>query len=160
MIAQGGTVANDDKLFAGTRHGHIHAADVGKKANGAGIIATSEADVHHIALLPLKRIDGIDRQGTRLHQIASFEQFAKQVGLGFVGRNNSPRHLIQCHTVEAHQIGILGEMAHQQCGLFGVVDAGRMVQLNFGEATTGRVDEFEGGIFVKHNMLSHLRNGL
>jgi hypothetical protein len=58
MRAKRGRIANQQQLAPCAGHAHVHAADVGQKANLALGVAACQGDGNDVALLALKRIDG------------------------------------------------------------------------------------------------------
>ena len=60
MAAEGGTVAQNDELHAGTSDGYVHAAKVAQEAYLPLVVAAHEGDDDDVALLPLKAIYGVD----------------------------------------------------------------------------------------------------
>ena len=58
MAAQRGRVAHQQQLAPCAGHAHVHAADVGQKADLALGVAARQGDGNDVALLALKRIDG------------------------------------------------------------------------------------------------------
>jgi len=58
MTAQRGRVTHQQQLAPCAGHAHVHAADVGEKADLALGVAARQGDSNDVALLALKRIDG------------------------------------------------------------------------------------------------------
>ena len=60
VAGEGGGVAENDEFHAGARDSHVHASEVAQEADFAVVVGAHEADENHVALLPLKTINGID----------------------------------------------------------------------------------------------------
>lgn len=60
MAGEGSNRTDYDELHAGTRHGHIHAAEVAQKADVAFVVASHKGDDDDVAFLALKAVDGVD----------------------------------------------------------------------------------------------------
>lgn len=63
-------VAQDDELHSGSRHRHVHAAEVFQETNLSLIIGTHQGDENHIALLTLETIHRVyaDEAAVRLEE--------------------------------------------------------------------------------------------
>ena len=88
MAAEGGTVAQNDELHAGTSDGYVHAAKVAQEANLSFVIAAHERDDDDVALLALKAIYGVDgdEAAEGLEELVLLDETAQQLYLGAIGR--------------------------------------------------------------------------
>jgi len=59
MPAQRGRIAHQQQLAPCAGHAHVHAADVRQEADLALRVAARQGDGNDVALLALKRIDGV-----------------------------------------------------------------------------------------------------
>jgi len=87
MAAEGGAVAEDDDLHAGTGDGHVHAAEIAQEADLALIVAAHKGDDDDVALLSLEAIDGVhgDEAAEWLEELALLDEPAQQLHLGAIG---------------------------------------------------------------------------
>lgn len=76
MAGEGGGVAYDDELHAGSCHCHVHAPEVAEKTDVAVGVAAHEGDYYDVAFLSLKAIDGVD--GDQMAQLTEIWGILKQ----------------------------------------------------------------------------------
>ena len=60
MLRHGVFVAQDDELHAGTRHRHVHAAEVFQESDLSLVVGTYQRDEDHVALLSLESVHRVD----------------------------------------------------------------------------------------------------
>ena len=86
VARQGGGIAQDDELHAGTGDGYVHPAQVVEKPDLAVLVGTHQADEDYITLLSLETVDRIDRyRGTEgLEERVAPEQLAEVLHLCLV----------------------------------------------------------------------------
>ena len=60
MAAEGGGIADDEKLHAGASHGNVHPAEVAQETDVALLVAPYKRDDNYVALLPLKSVNRVD----------------------------------------------------------------------------------------------------
>src|SRR5215470_9257810 len=83
VAADRGAVPHYDQLLAGPGERHVHAADVGEKAELAGIVAARERDDHGFLLASLEAVHRVHLElGMR------GEELAEQLYLRVVGRDH------------------------------------------------------------------------
>ena len=79
-------VAQDDELHTGSRHCHVHAAEVFQKTNLALVVGTYQGDENHVALLPLEAIHRVyaDEAAVRLEEFILLDEFLQILHLGTI----------------------------------------------------------------------------
>lgn len=84
-------VAQDDELHSGSRHRHVHAAEVFQETYLAFIVGTHQRDEDHVSFLPLETIYRIhaDQAAVRLEELILLDEFLEILYLGTVRRNDA-----------------------------------------------------------------------
>ena len=84
-------VAQDDELHSGSRHRHVHAAEVFQETYLAFIVGTHQGDEDHVSFLPLETIYRIhaDQAAVRLEELILLDEFLEILYLGTVRRNDA-----------------------------------------------------------------------
>ena len=84
-------VAQDDELHSGSRHRHVHAAEVFQETDLAFIIRTYQRDENHVSLLPLETIHRVyaDQTAVRLEELILLDELLEILYLGTVRRNDA-----------------------------------------------------------------------
>ena len=84
-------VAQDDELHAGSRHRHVHAAEVFQKTDLAFIVRTDQGDEDHVSFLPLETIHRVyaDEAAVRLEELILLDELLQILHLGTIRRNNA-----------------------------------------------------------------------
>ena len=63
MVGERRHIAEDDQLHPGTRHGHIHPAQIIQESDLPRLVGTHQADENDVPFLPLKTIYRVDTDG-------------------------------------------------------------------------------------------------
>lgn len=84
-------VAQDDEFHSGSRHRHVHAAEVFQKSNLSLVVGTYQGDEDHVSFLPLETIYRIhaDQAAVRLEELILLDEFLEILYLGTVRRNDA-----------------------------------------------------------------------
>lgn len=84
-------VAQYDELHAGSRHRHVHAAEVFQKSDLSLVVGTYQGDEDHVSFLPLETIYRIhaDQAAVRLEELILLDEFLEILYLGTVRRNDA-----------------------------------------------------------------------
>ncbi len=84
-------VAQDDELHSGSRHRHVHAAEVFQESDLALIVGTYQGDEDHVSFLPLETIHRIhaDQAAVRLEELILLDELLEILYLGTVRRNDA-----------------------------------------------------------------------
>ena len=91
MLRHGVFVAQDDELHAGTRHRHVHAAQVFQETDLAFIVGTHQRDEDHVALLSLESVHRVDadQAAVRLEELILLDEPLEVLHLSTIGRDDS-----------------------------------------------------------------------
>ena len=111
MVRQCCHVSYNHKFHPRTCHRHIHSTQLFQKTNLSRLIGSYKADNHHITLLPLKSVDGIDRDifPEWLQKFRLFNKMPQKVDLLFVRRDDSKINLLFFHSVRTNLLYKLSE---------------------------------------------------
>ena len=84
-------VAQDDELHAGSRHRHVHAAEVFQETYLAFIVGTHQRDEDNVSFLPLETIHRVyaDQTAVRLEELILLDELLQILHLGTVRRNDA-----------------------------------------------------------------------
>ena len=84
-------VAQDDELHAGSRHRHVHAAEVFQETDLAFIVGTYQRDEDHVSFLSLETIHRVyaDQTAVRLEELILLDELLQILHLGTVRRNDA-----------------------------------------------------------------------
>ena len=84
-------VAQDDELHAGSRHRHVHAAEVFQETNLSLIIGTHQGDENHVSFLTLETIHRVyaDEAAVRLEELILLDELLQILHLGTIRRNDA-----------------------------------------------------------------------
>ena len=84
-------IAEDDELHAGSRHRHVHAAEVFQESDLSFIIGTNQGDENYIALLTLETIHRVyaEEAAVRLEELILLDELLQILHLGTIRRNNA-----------------------------------------------------------------------
>lgn len=104
-------VAQDDELHAGSRHRHVHAAEVFQESYLSFIIRTHQGDENHVSFLTLETIHRVyaDEAAVRLEELILLDELLQILHLGTVRRNDAHVDAIAQHPLLAY----LGEVFRQ-----------------------------------------------
>ena len=97
-------VAQDDELHAGSRHRHVHAAEVFQESDLTFIIRTHQGDENHVSFLTLETIHRIyaDEAAVRLEEFILLDELLQILHLGTVRRNDAHVDAIAQHPLLAY----------------------------------------------------------
>ena len=84
-------VAQDDELHAGSRHRHVHAAEVFQESYLTFIVGTYQRDEYHVSFLPLETIYRIHayQAAVRLEELILLDELLQILHLGTIRRNDA-----------------------------------------------------------------------
>ena len=84
-------VAQDDELHAGSRHRHVHAAEVFQESYLTFIVGTYQRDEDHVSFLTLETIYRVDanQAAVRLEELILLDEFLEILHLGTIRRNDA-----------------------------------------------------------------------
>ena len=84
-------VAKDDELHAGTRHRHVHAAQVFQESDLSLVIGPHQGDENHVALLSLESVHRVDadQAAVRLEELILLDELLEVLHLSTIGRDDS-----------------------------------------------------------------------
>lgn len=84
-------VAQDDELHSGSRHRHVHAAEVFQESYLPFIVGTYQGDENHVSFLPLETIHRVyaDEAAVRLEELIFLDEFLEILYLGTIRRNDA-----------------------------------------------------------------------
>ena len=84
-------VAQDDELHAGSRHRHVHAAEVFQESYLSLVIGTYQRDENHVSFLPLETVHRVDADETavRLEELILLDELLQILHLGTIRRNDA-----------------------------------------------------------------------
>lgn len=84
-------VAQDDELHAGTRHRHVHAAQVFQETDLSFVIGPHQGDENHVALLSLESVHRVDadQAAVRLEELILLDELLEVLHLSTIGRDDS-----------------------------------------------------------------------
>ena len=84
-------VAQDDELHSGSRHRHVHAAEVFQESDLSLIVGAYQGDEDHVSFLSLETIYRIhaDQTAVRLEELIFLDEFLEILHLGTVRRNDA-----------------------------------------------------------------------
>ena len=91
VLRHGVFVAQDDEFHAGTRHRHVHAAQVFQETDLSFVIGPHQGDENHVALLSLEsvyRVDA-DQAAVRLEELILLDELLEVLHLSTIGRDDS-----------------------------------------------------------------------
>lgn len=111
MLRHGVFVAQDDELHAGTRHRHVHAAQVFQETDLSFVIGTHQRDEDHVALLSLESVHRVDadQAAVRLEELILLDEPLEVLHLSTIGRDDSYVDTLVYYTLLAY----LGEVFRQ-----------------------------------------------
>lgn len=91
MLGHRVLVAQDDELHAGSRHRHVHAAEVFQKTDLAFIVRTDQGDENHVSFLSLETIHRIhaNQAAVRLEELILLDELLQILHLGTIRRNDA-----------------------------------------------------------------------
>ena len=118
MLRHGVFVAQDDELHAGTRHRHVHAAQVFQESDLSFVIGPHQGDENHVALLSLEAVHRVnaDQAAVRLEELILLDEPLEVLHLSTIGRDDSHVDALVYYALLAY----LGEVFRQdQQGKFG-----------------------------------------
>ena len=86
MLGHRVLVAQDDELHAGSRHRHVHAAEVFQETYLAFIVGTHQRDEYHVSFLTLETIHRVyaDEAAVRLEELILLDELLQILHLGTV----------------------------------------------------------------------------
>ena len=84
-------VAKDDELHSGSRHRHVHAAEVFQETDLAFIVGTYQRDENYVSFLTLETIHRVyaDEAAVRLEELILLDELLQILHLGTVRRNDA-----------------------------------------------------------------------
>ena len=84
-------VAQDDELHSGSRHRHVHAAEVFQESDLSLVVGTYQGDEYHVSFLPLETIHRVyaDEAAVRLEELILLDELLEILYLGTVRRNDA-----------------------------------------------------------------------
>ena len=84
-------VAQDDELHSGSRHRHVHAAEVFQESDLSLVVGTYQGDEDHVSFLPLETIHRVyaDEAAVRLEELILLDELLQILHLGTVRRNDA-----------------------------------------------------------------------
>ena len=79
-------VAQDDELHAGSRHRHVHAAEVFQESYLTFIVGTYQRDEYHVSFLPLETVHRVyaDETAVRLEELILLDELLQILHLGTI----------------------------------------------------------------------------
>ena len=104
-------VAQDDELHAGTRHRHVHAAQVFQETDLSFVIGPHQGDENHVALLSLEAVHRVnaDQAAVRLEELILLDEPLEVLHLSTIGRDDSHVDALVYYALLAY----LGEVFRQ-----------------------------------------------
>ena len=162
MMRQCGGVAQYNQLHAGTRNGYIHAAKVVQKTDSTLIVASHHRNQDNITFLTLEAIDRIDRNLAYewLEETALLYEFAEQLHLALVGRDDAEVDAVVQDAFDAHLTNIVAQGLHQKQSLARIDAALAEWRLLLLETQQGGIDPHQGGIEFQYATSGNLGSGL
>lgn len=111
MLGHRVLVAQDDEFHAGSRHRHVHAAEVFQETDLSFIVGTHQGDENHVSFLPLETIHRVyaDQAAVRLEELILLDELLQILHLGTIRRNDAHVDAIAQHPLLAY----LGEVFRQ-----------------------------------------------
>ena len=84
-------VAQDDELHSGSRHRHVHAAEVFQESDLSLVVGTYQRDEDHVSFLPLETVHRVyaDQAAVRLEELILLDELLQILYLGTIRRNNA-----------------------------------------------------------------------
>ena len=84
-------VAQDDELHSGSRHRHVHAAEVFQESDLSLVVGTYQRDEYHVSFLPLETVHRVyaDQAAVRLEELILLDELLEILYLGTVRRNDA-----------------------------------------------------------------------
>ena len=84
-------VAQDDELHSGSRHRHVHAAEVFQETYLTFIVGTYQRDENHVSFLSLETVHRVyaDQAAVRLEELIFLDELLEILHLGTVRRNDA-----------------------------------------------------------------------
>ncbi len=84
-------VAQDDELHSGSRHRHVHAAEVFQESDLSLVVGTYQGDENHVSFLPLETVHRVyaDQTAVRLEELILLDELLEILYLGTIRRNNA-----------------------------------------------------------------------
>ena len=84
-------VAQDDEFHSGSRHRHVHAAEVFQESYLTFIVGTYQRDEYHVSFLPLETVHRVyaDEAAVRLEELILLDELLEILYLGTIRRNNA-----------------------------------------------------------------------
>ena len=84
-------VAQYDELHSGSRHFHVHAAEVFQKSNLSLVVGAYQGDEDHVSFLPLETIHRIHayQAAVRLEELILLDELLQILHLGTIRRNDA-----------------------------------------------------------------------
>ena len=84
-------VAQDDELHSGSRHRHVHAAEVFQESDLSLVVGTYQRDEYHVSFLPLETVHRVyaDQAAVRLEELILLDELLEILYLGTIRRNNA-----------------------------------------------------------------------
>ena len=84
-------VAQDDELHSGSRHRHVHAAEVFQESDLSLVVGTYQGDEDHVSFLPLETIYRVyaDQAAVRLEEFIFLDELLEILHLGTIRRNDA-----------------------------------------------------------------------
>lgn len=91
MLGHRVLVAQDDELHAGSRHRHVHAAEVFQESDLSLVVGTYQGDEYHVSFLPLETVHRVyaDEAAVRLEELILLDELLQILHLGTVRRNDA-----------------------------------------------------------------------
>lgn len=84
-------IAEDDELHAGSRHRHVHAAEVFQESDLPLVVGAYQGDENHVSFLTLETIYRVDADeaAVRLEELILLDELLQILHLGTVRRNDA-----------------------------------------------------------------------
>ena len=84
-------VAQDDELHSGSRHRHVHAAEVFQESDLSLVVGTYQRDEYHVSFLPLETVHRVyaDEAAVRLEELILLDELLEILYLGTIRRNDA-----------------------------------------------------------------------
>lgn len=111
VLRHGVFVAQDDELHAGTRHRHVHAAQVFQESDLSFVIGPHQGDEDHVAFLSLESVHRVDadQAAVRLEELILLDEPLEVLHLSTIGRDDSHIDALVYYALLAY----LGEVFRQ-----------------------------------------------
>ena len=158
MVLKRGSIAHYYHFHACAGNCHIHAPEVAQEAYATIVVAAHKAYHHHVALLPLKAVDGVDAQLLfyGLEHRTFLNLGAKILHLRLIGRNKSEIYALVDDALHAYALHIALQLCHKKVGFERIEATVAGTHGALGKVHIGGIYPLHGYVVIEYSTVAHL----